>query len=232
MAHSLMLLKNKSVLFVEDDRIMQEQITEVLEMLFKKVYSAEDGKKAYELYIEESPDIIISDIKMPKMDGLLLIEKIRQNDYETPIILLTSFSEENILMDAANLSIDGYIIKPVELDKLINTINKAMKRTQKSRGLIALKKGLFYNSDTQELYKNGSLISLGLKELELLKLLIFNHSRTVTKEEISEQLWPLESISESTIKNLILRIRKKIDSDIIISVRGIGYRLDTDLISE
>lgn len=226
MGDNLLFLKSKTILFAEDDKIINSQITEVLEMLFKKVFSVEDGKKAYEIYEEESPDIIISDIKMPKMNGLLLVEKIRKNDYQIPIILLTSYMEQELLVDAANLSIDGYIIKPIELNRLISVVNKAMQRVQNNYGLVSLNEKLFYNLDTQELYENDSLVFLGVKELELLKLLIKNSPRTTTKEEISIELWPFESIGESSIKNLILRIRKKIDSDIIVSVRGVGYRLD------
>lgn len=228
----LLLLKNKTVLFAEDDKIMKEQITEVLEMLFKKVFLADDGEKAYELYLQSTPDIIISDIKMPNMNGLQFIEKVRQSDYETPVVLITSFTEQDMLVHAANLSIDGYIIKPLELKALISTINKAMKRMQKNQGLISLTNNIFYNSGTQELYQNSVVVQLGSKELELIKLLINNRARTVSKEEISAELWPLESSCDSAIKNLILRIRKKIDDDIIISVRGVGYRLDTRNVAE
>ncbi|MDX9744259.1 MAG: response regulator transcription factor [Arcobacteraceae bacterium] len=228
----LLVLKNKTVLFAEDDKIMKEQITEVLEMLFKKVFLAEDGEKAYELYLRSTPDIIISDIKMPNMNGLQLIEKIRQSDYETPVVLLTSFTEQDMLVHAVNLSIDGYIIKPLELKALISTINKAMKRMQKNQGLIPLTHNIFYNSGTQELYHNSVVIQLGGKELELIKLLITHRARTVSKEEISAELWPFESSCDSAIKSLILRIRKKIGGDIIISVRGVGYRLDTRNLSE
>jgi two-component system, OmpR family, response regulator VanR len=228
----LLVLKNKTVLFAEDDKIMKEQITEVLEMLFKKVFLADDGEKAYELYLRSTPDIIISDIKMPNMNGLQFIEKIRQSDYETPVVLLTSFTEQDMLVHAVNLSIDGYIIKPLELKTLISTINKAMKRMQKNQGLISLTNNIFYNSGTQELYHNSVVVQLGSKELELIKLLITHRARTVSKEEISAELWPFESSCDSAIKSLILRIRKKIGSDIIISVRGVGYRLDTRNLSE
>jgi two-component system, OmpR family, response regulator VanR len=232
MQSDILLLKNKSVLFVEDDEIIKSQLTEVLEMLFKEVYTASNGKDAYDIYEDESPDIIISDIKMPVLDGLALAEKIRLHDYEIPIILLTSFTEQELLIHAVNLSIDGYIIKPIKLETLIQTVEKSLQRKRDNQGLFPLSKELFYHSGVQELYKNGTLIQLGIKELELLKLLIANHSKTVTKEKIVKTLWPLESIGESSIKNLVLRIRKKIQEDIIISVRGVGYRLnikvDTD----
>lgn len=226
MLNNILVLKNKSVLLAEDDEIIKENIADVLKMLFNKVYTAENGKLAFELYEEENIDIIISDIKMPMMDGLHLVEKIREKDYEIPIILLTNFTQQEFLMQAVNLSIDGYIIKPVEFEILLDTIQKAIKRVLKSNGEIPLGKDIFYHIDTQEVYKKGSYIQLGVKELELLKLLIKNQEKTVTKNEISEVLWPLESVGESSIKNLILRIRKKLDEDIIISVRCIGYRLD------
>ena len=222
---NLLLLKNKSVLFVEDDQIMKMQITKVLEMLFQKVFCAEDGESAYLLYKEKSPDIIISDIKMPKMDGLQLIEKIRQIDYKIPVILLTSFTEKKILLGVANLSIDGYIIKPVELTTLIVTISKAMQRVERIEGLVPITQNIFYNSGTQELYQNGEVVPLGVNELEFIRLLIKNRGTTVSKEDISAKLWPLDSRNDSSIKSLILRIRRKLDTDIIVSVRGIGYRL-------
>lgn len=226
MINNILLLKDKSVLFAEDDEIIKKNITDVLKMLFKEVYTVNDGQKAYELYEEESIDLVITDIKMPLMDGLDLTEKIRKKDYDIPIILLTNFTQQEILMQAVNLSIDGYITKPIELEDLISTIQKSMKRVVKNKGIIPLSKNIFYSITTQEVYQNNKLIQLGFKELQLLKLLIKNYKKTVTKDEISSVLWPLESVSDSSIKNLILRIRKKLDEDIIISVRGIGYRLD------
>jgi DNA-binding response OmpR family regulator len=227
MIQNIFILKEKSVLLAEDDIITQTQMREVLEMLFAHVYVASDGEEAFDIYEDESPDIIITDIKMPKKDGLDLIRRIRRNDYDTPIILVTSFAEQEMLLNAANLAIDGYLVKPVELEKLTYTISKAIKRTNKSDGLIALGKNLFYNFATKELYSNGELVTLGVKEQELLLLLIRNRHKTVTKDEIGKELWPLDPICESAIKNIVLRLRKKLNADIIISVRGIGYRIDT-----
>lgn len=232
MINNILLLKDKSVLFAEDDEIIKKNITDVLKMFFKEVYTVTDGQKAYEIYEEESIDLVITDIKMPLMDGLDLTEKIRKKDYDIPIILLTNFTQQEILMQAVNLSIDGYITKPIELNDLISTIQKSMKRVVKNKGVIPLSKNIFYSITTQEVYQNKKLIQLGFKELQLLKLLIKNYKKTVTKDEISSVLWPLESVSDSSIKNLILRIRKKFDEDIITSVRGVGYRLQLETIKE
>jgi two-component system, OmpR family, response regulator VanR len=227
MIHNMLLLKEKRILFAEDDIITRTQMGEILEMLFGEVYIANDGEEAYRIYEDESPDIVITDIKMPKKDGLNLIRRIRQTNYEIPIILMTSFAEQEMLLHAANLSIDGYLVKPVELEKLTFAVCRAIQRTHKNEGLIVLGKNLFYNSATKELYHNNTVVVLGLKEQELLVLLINNRHKTVTKDEIGKTLWPLDPVCESAIKNIVLRLRKKLSIDIIISVRGIGYRLDT-----
>jgi len=227
MIRNMLLLKDKNVLFAEDDIITRTQTAEVLEMLFGKVLTAENGEEAYHLYEDESPDFIITDIKMPIYDGLQLIQKIRRDNYTIPILLMSSFAEKEMLLNAVNLSIDGYLVKPVELEKLTFAICKAVQRTDKNEGLVVLGKNLFYNSATKELYQNGSVVSLGIKEQELLVLLLNNRHTTVTKDEIAKALWPLDPICESAIKNIVLRLRKKLGIEIIISVRGIGYRLDT-----
>ena len=194
MVGDLLLLKDKSVLLAEDDNVTRTQMTEVLEMLFGKVFSAPDGEEAYRLYEDESPDIVISDIKMPKKDGLKLVKQIRQTDYHTPILLLTSYAEQDLLLGAANLSIDGYLVKPVELGTIIDALCRAMKRSHREMGLVELGKNLFYNVATQELYHEGVLVPLGSKEHELLTLLINNRTKTVTKDEIARELWPLEQV--------------------------------------
>jgi DNA-binding response OmpR family regulator len=140
---------------------------------------------------------------------------------------MSSFAEQEMLLSAANLSIDGYLVKPVELEKLTFSICRAIQRTHKSDGLVVLGKNLFYNSATKELYHNGTVVTLGIKEQELLALLLNNRHTTITKDEIAKALWPLDPICESAIKNIVLRLRKKLGVNIIVSVRGIGYRLDT-----
>jgi two-component system, OmpR family, response regulator VanR len=227
MIQNILLLKDKTIVYAEDDIITRNQTAEILEMLFGKVYVASDGEEAYNLYEDESPDILLTDVKMPRKDGLSLIRRIRQNDYHLPIILMTSYAEQEMLLNAANLSIDGYLVKPVDLEKLTYSICRAVQRTGKDEGLIVLGKKLYYNSATKELYRNSTIVVLGVKELDLLELLLKNRHRTLTKEEIGKALWPLDPICESAIKNIVLRLRKKIELDIIISVRGVGYRLDT-----
>jgi DNA-binding response OmpR family regulator len=225
-SNELLLLKNKSVLLAEDDNLTRTQMTKVLEMIFGKVFTAADGEEAYWIYEDESPDMLITDIRMPKKDGLKLIKMIRQKDYDIPIIILTSFSERDVLMAAINQSVDAFVTKPVELGDIVDAIRKAMKRVHKSVGFFDLGNGLQYNADTRELYQNNQTVELGGKEQELLELLMSNPTAVVTKEEIERKLWPLDSACSSAIKNLVLRVRKKIGEDLIVSVKSVGYRLN------
>jgi two-component system, OmpR family, response regulator VanR len=227
MVHDILAFKAKSVLFAEDDSIARAQIADILQMLFGELHVAVDGEEALRLYEEEMPDILLTDIKMPKRDGISLIRRIRKEDYNLPIVLMTSFTERDLLIDAANLSIDGYLVKPVDLATLTSALSRAFQRTLQYNELIELDDGLYYNSATKVLYRNGQPIDLGTKEQELLKLLLSHRNSTVTREEISRALWPLDPICGSAIKNIILRLRKKLESDIIVSVRGIGYYIHT-----
>lgn len=227
MAYDLNFLKRLSILFVEDEDILRNQISETLKIFFEKVYIAKDGIEAFELFQEKKPDIILSDIKMPKMDGLKLSEKIREKNHNIPIILLTSFSDQTTLLKALNSGIDGYILKPLELNNFLETFDKVLKRKGPIRKIFTFSDGYVYNILSEELYKDGNLIILGKKEKNLLKLFIDNWDKTLTKDEIFEAIWGYEEITESALKNLLNRLRSKIGFDIIISIKGSGWKLNT-----
>ncbi len=228
MQRNPLTLRNKTVLFVEDDDVMREHTAETLKMLFAKVLLAKNGKEALGLYESGGIDFVLTDIKMPDMSGIELTRRIRETDYDTPVIMLTGFAEQDMILSASNLSIDGYLIKPIELDALVRCFTKAANRLPAKDVKINLGGGIIYDVQTQELFNNGKLVALGHKEHELVTLFAKNHDKTISKDEIIRKLWPLEPICESALKNLVLRIRKKIGFDLIISVRSIGYRLKSE----
>lgn len=228
MQNDALILKTKTVLFAEDDSVMREHTSETLKILFGKVLLAKNGEEALALYEREHVDFILTDIKMPQMDGLELIKKIREKDYATPIILLTGFAEQSMVLTASNLAIDAYLVKPIELDSLIQSFLKASNRIGGKSAKLKINDRITYDTKTKELFKDGKLIVLGYKEHELISLLIQNQNKTISKEDIANKLWAYENICESALKNLVLRIRKKIGFDLIVSVRGIGYRIQME----
>jgi len=225
---SLLVLKSKRILFAEDDAITRTQISNTLSMLFKAVYSAKDGEEAFNIYEDEHPDIILTDVRMPKKDGIKLARQIRQVDYHIPIIILTSFDDKNLLLNAANLAIDGYLLKPIEFTALLKALSKAIKRTHVTPNVITFNQSLVFNYDTKEFYHGNHITTLGSKELELIEFLLENCHKTLSKEVIEAKLWNYEIQCNSAVKNLVLRIRKKLGHNIISSMRGIGYRLNID----
>ena len=225
---SVLILKSKRILFVENDFTTRLQMTHTLKMLFHKVYCAKDGKEAYNLCEDEQPDIIQTDVRLPNKDGIKLTRQIRQIDYQIPIIMLTSFDDKNVLLNAANLAIDGYLIKPVEFMLLVEKLLQAIKRTHVTPNLITFNQNLIFNRDTKEFYYHNVIQTLGYKELELIEFLLENHHRTISKELIEAKLWNYEVQCNSAVKNLVLRVRKKLGNDVISVIRGVGYRINLD----
>lgn len=228
MAYNLKLFKNMTILFAEDEKIIRDQTADILKIFFADVFVATNGVEAFEIFTDTHPDMILCDIKMPLMDGVLLTQKIRSLRNNTPIIFLTSFSDQQTLLKAANAGIDGYILKPIELDTLLETFDAVLKRKTISTKFFKFSNGIIYNTLTHELFKNGVLIDLGKKERSLLKLFIENSDKTISKEELISSIWEMEDITESALKNLLNRLRNKIGFEIIVSVKGSGWRLNRD----
>ena len=119
-------LKDITVLYVEDEIDVLEEIVEMLEIKIKKLYTASNGQEGLELYKKyKDIDIIISDIKMPIMDGMSMIENIREFDKEVPVVITTAFNEISFLKHAIDLHVDKYITKPIDFSQLLSVTNRA-----------------------------------------------------------------------------------------------------------
>lgn len=122
-------LNKLNILYAEDDDVLREQTVSFLERLVKKVYIAKNGQEAMDLYTEAIDqnmriDVIISDINMPKVDGIKFLEFIREKDEEIPFIFTTAFSEESYLLSAIKLNVTDYVLKPLDIEDLLGKVNK------------------------------------------------------------------------------------------------------------
>lgn len=229
MKYNVHILKNLTVLVAEDDIAVLDEMTQMLSIFFKKVVQASNGEEAFALYKEKKPHIILSDIRMPISDGLSLAKHIRAIDHTTPILLISSYSDHAVLMKALNSGVDGYIIKPLELNEILQTIIKSLRRSGIiEENIVRLKNDILYNLFTKELSQDGLIIDLGVKEHALLSFLLHNKERTLTKIEIVDELWPLDEITDGALKSLLNRLRKKIGEEHIVNVKNIGWRLSLD----
>ncbi len=117
-----MELDNFTILYVEDDIDTQELIVDILQCHFKEVFVASDGQEGFLVYKEERPDIVLSDISMPIMDGLEMSEAIKELNPKQLIALFTAFNEPEYLQKAAELGIDTYIMKPLDEKQFFNSL--------------------------------------------------------------------------------------------------------------
>ena len=118
-----MRLKNYSILYVEDEETTRELIKEILELECREVFVASDGEKGLALYQEKNPDIVLSDIAMPNMDGLEMSEAIKEINPEQPIALFTAFSQSSYIKRAAEIGVATYILKPLNKKQFFNSLN-------------------------------------------------------------------------------------------------------------
>lgn len=227
LSYNLQLFKTLSILLVEDETILREQTSDLLKIFFFTVFTTSNGLEALGILSEEKIDIVLCDIKMPVMDGLVLTQKIRAKGNTLPIVLISSFSDQKIVLEAANCGIDGYIVKPVELKTLLETFTRVFKAKIPFKSFYQFSKNIVYNVLTEELYKDSAKIDLGKRERSMLKLFMQNPDKTITKQEIVATIWEMEDVTESALKNLLSRLRKKIGIDVIVSVKGSGWRLKT-----
>jgi YesN/AraC family two-component response regulator len=121
------LINNLSILYVEDDTTVRESLSSTLKLLSKKIYTADDGLQALEILKDNEIDLVITDIKMPNLDGLELSKKIQDLDLNIPILITTAHDEIDYLHKAIELNIDAFITKPLNITSLIQSITKLAK---------------------------------------------------------------------------------------------------------
>lgn len=217
-----------SVLVAEDEKQILEPMVEYLQLFFEDVYTARDGLNAFRIYESKKPDIIISDIHMPHMDGLTMIEKIREKDKKTKIIITTAHSEREKLLQAIKLHLVEYLIKPVQSDLLKEMLLTLVDELRQHTDRVDLKEGYSWDSGRKLLFHNTEEVALKEKEKKVLDLLCAHVNQTVSVFDIYNHLYedqPDREFSSNSITSLMKRIRPKLPADTISAVYGVGYIL-------
>lgn len=223
------MLKNYTILYVEDEPGVQRNIQEYLEGYFKEVYVASDGREGLKKYNTCNPDVLLLDIDLPHMDGLSLAKTIRKSDRNISIVMLTAFTDQEKLLQATELKLLKYLIKPVELISFQNMLDLlAQELSLISTDSICLGDGYVWNNKKQEISLNGEELLLTSKEQELLALLVKNKNTSVSFEDIMVKVWEDEferEISINCVKNVVSNLRKNLPEGYIKSVYGKGYMI-------
>ena len=222
------LIEDISILIVEDEAELREYLVEYLEIFFKKVFEAECGESGYKLYLEKRPDIILSDINMPNLDGLSMIKKIRENNQETNVIIMSAHSEREKLLKAIELGLVTYLIKPINSQKLKDVLLDVVKKIRDTQKRIYLSDTIFWDIGSSTLWDCSSQIQLKEKESLLFKLLCSKTNRAFTSKDIFDYLYSEQKdkkFSEYSITSFIKRVRAKLPLNLIKNEYGSGYKV-------
>lgn len=220
----------KHILVVEDEMDIQELLENFLIDAGYQVTLASDGVEGIAAFRSGEFDLILLDIMLPKIDGYGVCEVIRQES-EVSIMMLTALDSETDQLKGFDLRIDDYVTKPFSMAILLRKIEAVLRRTQKQEekeGKIQYRE-LTLNIDSRQIYQNGQLIETTFREFELLRELLQNSGRVMTRQMLLDQVWDYnyygdERIVDTHIKNL----RKKLGAGYIETVRGVGYRVDKE----
>jgi DNA-binding response OmpR family regulator len=219
-----------SILIAEDEEQLLDSMVEYLELFFENVYTAEDGIAAYEIYKQQKPDIIITDIHMPRLDGLSMIEKIRKTDLQTKIIITTAHSEKEKLMQAIELHLVKYLVKPIQSDKLKELLLSLVDELRQKRDRVYLKESFYWDKTRKKLFHDEDEVELKPKEQKVLELLCSRINQSISAIDIYNYLYedqPERDFSSDAITSLMKRIRQKLPKETIKSSYGVGYILQT-----
>ena len=225
------ILKQYSILYAEDDPNVQASVVEYLNRYFKKVYVANDGEEALEVYKKVKVDVLLLDIDMPHLDGLSFAKIVREANQDIPIVMITAFTDTDKLLKATELNLSKYLVKPVEPKAFKEVFQKlAMQLEALSTSFVQLKEDFYWNKKTKELSKGTSTIELNQKEQILLGLLAEKKGQTIMFTDIMALVWEDDfdaEISIESVKFQVSMLRKKLPKDSIKNVYGKGYILNS-----
>lgn len=218
---NLNLLKTLKILIVEDESRLASLLKEAISEYFHTVIIAKDGEEGLKRFKVNKPDIIITDIMMPKINGLEMTIKIKELDELIPIIVLSAHSDKDKLLQAIDLGINKYFIKPFDPDEVLEHINK-IAPTLNKRKKIKLKDGFVFDNNSTSLYKDGTLLKLTKREKEFFYLLLKHQNKVVETLLIKETIWD-EEVNDERLRTFIKRLRLKTSKDLIENASGQGY---------
>ena len=215
----------KTILFLEDDKILAETIIDLLSVENFKVIHVKDADSVLEATYKSSFDLYLFDVNVPNMNGFELLKLLRDSKDKTPTIFLTALSDIASLAKGFDVGADDYIKKPFDFDELLIRINAILKKYYDSVDSKISVNNYTFDFDKNELYKDDTFIPLSTYELKLSELFFKNLNKTLNKEFLIDELSYNKEISSGSLRVYINKLRKvglPIDT-----IKGVGYRLSS-----
>ncbi len=214
------------ILLVEDDLDIRKALVYMLEKEKYKVFTASTKKQATSFLESMAFDLVILDVYLPDGNGFDLYEQIIHKK-RMPTLFLTAKDEEDAIVKGLDLGAEDYMTKPFSSRELLARIKRIIARTKKNNKIQV--KDITFDLDKMVVYKNNIVINLTSLELQILYLLFTNLNKVVTRNHIIDKIWDLtgNDVNDNTVTVYVKRIREKLDTNIILTIKGIGYRVDT-----
>ena len=213
------------ILLVEDHKSIINGLKYTFDVNNYNLIAKTTIKESIEYLENNKPEIIILDVSLPDGNGFDLYEKVikRKN---IPVIFLTARDDEDDVIKGLNLGAEDYMTKPFSTKELLVRVNKIVLRNKKMTLLKV--KDISFDLDKMVVRKNDKIIELSSLELKILHLLFINIGKVVTRDTILDKIWEWTGnyVDDHTITVYLKRIREKLDTDIIVTIKGIGYRID------
>jgi len=225
----------ETVLVIDDDEKITSLVRRSLAFAGYQVRTAADGEAGLNLLMEETPDLIILDVMMPKLDGWEVVRRIREAGLSVPVLMLTARDDVSDRVRGLDLGADDYLVKPFALDELLARVRALLRRrpdaADRPRKLTF--QDLVLDLDAREACRAGRRIELTAKEFELLQLFMENPRRVLSRDQIMQKIWGYDYSGESNVLEVyVAMLRQKTEehggSRLIQTVRGLGYVLRGD----
>lgn len=220
------------ILIIEDEIDIQNFLKDILESVGYQVATASDGMEGFTLFQNNNFDLVLLDVMMPKIDGYVVLEMIRKKS-DIPVIMLTALGQEKDQIKGFDLKADDYIIKPFSMNIVLKRIEAALRRTQKASANeqteLLTHKDLTLDPASCVARMSGVPIMLTNTEFQLLKKLLENKNRVLTREQLLSDIWDYDYFGSDRVVNVhVGNIRKKLGADYIETIRGVGYKIATE----
>lgn len=219
-----------NLLLAEDEPALGQIVKESLETRDFTVTLCPDGEIAFEKFKQDTPDILVLDVMMPKMDGFTLAKEVRAVNDEIPIIFLTAKSQPADVVEGFSIGGNDYLKKPFSMEELIVRIKNLLNRSAQQKKSNVLKVGNYsFDFPRQELHHNNDVSRLTHREAHLLFNLVKNKNQVLDRSLILKKLWGNDDFFNARSMDVfITKLRKKLKDDPqveIVNVRGYGYKL-------
>lgn len=212
------------ILLAEDERVLAQQIKNVLTMEGHVIDVAHDGAEAQFLGETEPYDVIVLDIGLPERDGITVLKNWRAGDILTPVIILTARDGWSDRVDGLDAGADDYMVKPFHMPELCARVRALIRRNAGVANPVFAKNKVTFDSRNKQVMLDGMPVSLTAQEVAVLSYLFHNADRLVSRSELSEHIYEYDGDRDSnTIAVFVNRLRKKLGNDLIHTVRGRGY---------